>query len=60
MIKKDIVKTCIDEIYSKALKKNYAADKILYNDINELWSTNLLDTSDYKKSKKIHVQNRYH
>ena len=50
MSKKDNIKTFIDEIYSKPSKKNYPTNKIVYNHIDEIWSTDLADFSDYKIS----------
>ena len=50
MIKKDLTKIFIDEIYSKAPKKNYETNKITYNHIDEIWSIDLADFSDYKTS----------
>ena len=46
MIKKDIIKTFVDEIYSKAPKKNYPTNEILYNHIDEIWSIDLVDMID--------------
>ena len=46
MIKKDLVKNFIDEIYSKAPKKNYLTNKIIYNHIDEIWSIDLADMID--------------
>ena len=45
MIKKDLIKIFVDEIYSKAHKKNYPTNKITYNYID------LADMIDYKTSK---------
>ena len=50
MINKDSTKTFIDEIYSKVPKKNYETNKIVYNHIDEIWSADLADFSDYKTS----------
>ena len=50
MIKKDLMKIFIDEIYRKAPKKNYETNKITYNHIDEIWSIDLTDFSDYKIS----------
>ena len=50
MIKKDLTKTFIDEIYSTSPKKNYPTNKIVYNRIDEIWSIDLADFSDYKTS----------
>ena len=49
-MKKDLTKIFIDEIYSKAPKKNYETNKITYNYIDEIWSIDLADFSDYKTS----------
>ena len=50
MINKDVNKSFVDEIYSKAPKKNYSANKIIYNHIDEIWSIDLADMVDYKIS----------
>ena len=50
MINKDKIKIFIDEIYSKAAKKNSPTNKILYNHIDEIWSIGLADMIDYKIS----------
>ena len=50
MVKKDLTKIFIDEIYSKAPKKNYPTNKIVYNHLDEIWSIDLADFSDYKTS----------
>ena len=50
MPKKDKIKTFVDEEYSKAPKKNYETNKIIYNHIDEIWSIDLADISDYKTS----------
>ena len=49
-MKKGLTKIFIDEIYSKAPKKNYETNKITYNHIDEIWSIDLADFSDYKIS----------
>ena len=46
-MKRDIFKKFIDEIYNKPTKKKYPTNKIIYNHIDELWSTDLADFSDY-------------
>ena len=50
MITKDLTKIFIDEIYSKPPKKNYPTNKIIYNHVDEIWSIDLADFSDYKTS----------
>ena len=50
MVKKDLIKIFIDEIYSKAPKKKNPTNKIIYNYIDEIWSIDLTDFLDYKTS----------
>ena len=50
MSKKDNIKTFIDEIYSSPPKKNFPTNKIIYNHIDEIWTIDLADFSDYKTS----------
>ena len=50
MINKDSTKTFIDEIYSKAPKKNYETNKIFYNHTDEIWSIDRADMIDCKIS----------
>ena len=50
MIKKDLSKIIIHEIYSTPPKKNYPTNKIVYNHIDEIWSIDLADMIDYKIS----------
>ena len=50
MIKKDLTKIFIEEIYSKPPQKNYPTNKIVYNHIDEIWSIDLADMIDYKIS----------
>ena len=49
-MKKDLTKIFIDELYSKPPKQNYPTNKIIYNHIDEIWSIDLADFSDYKTS----------
>ena len=49
-MKKDLTKIFINEIYTKAPKKNYETNKIIYNHIDEIWSIDLADMLDYKFS----------
>ena len=49
-MKTDLTKIFIHEIYSKAPKKNYPTNKIVYNHLDEIWSTDLADMIDYKIS----------
>ena len=50
MSKNDNIKNFVDEIYSKPPKKNYPTNKIVYNNIDEIWSIDLVDMIDYKIS----------
>ena len=50
MIKRDLMKIFIDEIYSKPPRKSYPTNKIVYNFVDEIWSIDLADFSDYKTS----------
>ena len=50
MVKKDLTKIFIDEIYSTPPRKNYPTNKIVYNHIDEIWSIDLADMVDYKVS----------
>ena len=50
MIKSDLTKIFINEIYSKPPRKNYPTNKIVYNHIDEIWSIDLADFFDYKTS----------
>ena len=50
MVKRDLTKIFIDEIYSKLPKKNYSTNEITYTHIDEIWSVDLADFSDYKTS----------
>ena len=50
MINKDLIKSFVDEIYSKAPLRNYPTNKIVYNHIYEIWSIDLADMIDYKTS----------
>ena len=50
MINKDLINIFFDELYSKPPVRNYPTNKIVYNNINEIWSIDLADMSDYKIS----------
>ena len=52
MIKKDLTKVFVDEIYSKAPEKNWETKKniYIYNHIDGIWSIDLADMVDYKIS----------
>ena len=49
-MKNDLTTKFIDEIHSNAPKKNYPIKKIISNHIDEIWSIDLADFSDYKIS----------
>ena len=50
MIKKDLIKIFVDEVFSKAPLRNYPTNKKVYNHIDEIWSIDLADMIDYKIS----------
>ena len=50
MVKKDLIKIFIDEIFSKPPNKSYPTNKIVYNHIDEFWSIDSADMIDYKTS----------
>ena len=50
MINKDLIEIFVDEKYSKPPRKNYPTNKIIYNQVDEIWSIDLADFSDYKTS----------
>ena len=49
-MKKDLTIIIIDEIYSKQPRRHYPTNKIVYNHVDEIWSIDLADFSDYKTS----------
>ena len=49
-MKKDLTKIFINDIYSKAPRKNYGTNTIKDNHIDEPWSIDLADMIDYKIS----------
>ena len=49
-MKRDLTKIFVDEIYSKPPLRNYPTNKIVYNSLDEIWSIDLADFSDYKTS----------
>ena len=50
MVKRDLIKIFVDEIYSKPPMRNCPTNKIIYNHIDEIWSIDLTDMIDYKIS----------
>ena len=51
MIKKDLTKIFIDEIYSSLPKNNYPTNKTKIRFIDDTWSSDLLDMNDYGRRK---------
>ena len=49
-MKRDLINLYTDEIYSKSPLRNYRTDKKVYDHINEIWSIDLADMTDYKTS----------
>ena len=47
MVKRDLIKIFIDEIYSKSPNKNYETNKTMIKSIDDTWSSDLLDMNDY-------------
>ena len=55
MVKRDLIKIFIDEIYSKPPKKNYPTNKTIIKSIDDTWSSDLLDMNDYgSKNNKVY------
>ena len=52
MTKKQLIKIFTDEIYSKPPTGNYETNEIIYKHIDEIWSTDVGDFSDYKTLNK--------
>ena len=50
MKKKVLTRTFIDEIYSKPPLRSFPTKKMVYNHIDEIWSFDLADMTDYKLS----------
>ena len=44
---KDLIKTFVDEIYSKSPHKKYETNKTMIKSIDDTWSSDLLDMNDY-------------
>ena len=47
-MKSDLIKIFIDEIYNAPLKKKCPTNKVFYNHVDEIWSTDLAAMIDYK------------
>ena len=52
MIKKDSTMIFVDEIYSKPPMRKHPTSKVVNNQIDEIWSIDLVDMIDYKTSNK--------
>ena len=50
MVKRNLTNIFIDEVYSTSLKKIYPTNKVVYNNIDEIWSIDLADMIHYKTS----------
>ena len=50
MVKRDVIKTLIDEIYSYPPEKSFPTKIIVYNHVDEIWIIDLADMIDYKIS----------
>ena len=50
-MEKDKVKLFFDEIKSRPPNKNYTSDKIRYTVVDQIWSIDLMNVSDYKTTK---------
>ena len=46
MKKRDLNKILFDEIYSSTPKKNDPTNKIIYNNVDEIWSIDLANFSE--------------
>ena len=47
MIKRDLIKIFIDEVYSKSPHKIYETNKTMIKSIDDTWPSDLLDKNDY-------------
>ena len=50
MKKRDLTKIFIDEIYFRPPRKNYPTNKSIIKHVDDTWSVDLLDFTDYKPS----------
>ena len=46
-MKKELIETFVDEIYSKPPMRNYLTNKTIIKSIDDTWSSDLLDMNDY-------------
>ena len=46
-MKKEFIKTFVDEIYSKPPIRNYLTNKTIIKSVDDTWSSDLLDMNDY-------------
>ena len=58
-MKRDVTKNFIDEIYSKSPLRIYPTSKITYNHIDEIWSFDLADFSQYKTSNNEGIRYKF-
>ena len=58
-MKKISTKIFIAEIYKTPPRKNYSTNRIVYNHIDEIWSIDLADFSDYKTSNNKGFTNMF-
>ena len=49
-MKEDLTKSFINETFNTSPRKNYPTNKTVNNHINEIWSIDLADLSDFKQS----------
>ena len=49
-MKRPLTKIIIDELFSKPPNKKYETKKINCNHLDEIWTIDLIDVSDYKNS----------
>ena len=56
MLKRDIIETFFDEIYSRPPRKNYPTEKRIYEHIDEIWYFDLADMIDYITSNNKDIR----
>ena len=47
-VKQSLIDVFIKGVYSKPAKRNYETKKIVVKHIDKIWSSNLLDMTDYR------------
>ena len=50
MIKNDLTNIFLDKFHTKPPMRKYPTNKLVYNNIDEIWSIHLADMIDYKTS----------